>query len=86
MRSLSRFLEQHAEIPGVRIVDGQTVVMGGLIKKSEKKFTTKFQFLANFQWLEEFFQSNGISVEKRAVIIFVNVELTDPAGKPYRDR
>jgi len=32
------------------------------------------------------FKSNGISVEKRAVIIFVNVELSDLAGNPYRDR
>ena len=70
----------------VRVVDGQTVVMGGLIKEIRKEIHDKIPILGELPFVGRIFQSNGISVEKRAVIIFVNVELTDPAGKPYRDR
>ncbi|MDB4481362.1 hypothetical protein N9050_00285 [Akkermansiaceae bacterium] len=70
----------------VRVVDGQTVVMGGLIKEIRKEIHDKIPILGELPLVGRIFQSNGISVEKRAVIIFVNVELTDPAGKPYRDR
>ena len=70
----------------VRVVDGQTVVMGGLIKEIRKEIHDKVPILGELPLVGRIFQSNGISVEKRALIIFVNVELTDPAGKPYRDR
>ena len=70
----------------VRVVDGQTVVMGGLIKEIRKEIHDKIPILGDLPFVGRIFQGNGISVEKRAVIIFVNVELTDPAGKPYRDR
>lgn len=70
----------------VRVVDGQTVVMGGLIQEIRKEIHDKVPILGDVPLVGRIFQSNGISVEKRAVIIFVNVELTDPAGNPYRDR
>lgn len=70
----------------VRVVDGQTVVMGGFIKELRKEIHDEIPILGGLPLVGRIFQSNGISVEKRAVIIFVNVELTDPAGKPYRDR
>jgi general secretion pathway protein D len=60
--------------------------MGGLIKEIRKEIHDKIPILGELPLVGRIFQSNGISVEKRAVIIFVNVELTDPAGKPYRDR
>ena len=70
----------------VRVVDGQTVVMGGLIQEIRKEIHDKVPILGDVPVVGRIFQNNGISVEKRAVIIFVNVELTDPAGNPYRDR
>lgn len=70
----------------VRIVDGQTVVMGGLIQEIRKEIQDKVPILGDLPLVGRIFKSNGISVEKRAVIIFVNVELSDLAGNPYRDR
>ncbi|MFT6861790.1 MAG: general secretion pathway protein D [Akkermansiaceae bacterium] len=70
----------------VRILDGQTIVMGGLVQEIRKEIHDKVPFLGDLPLIGRVFQENGMSVEKRAVIFFVNVELTDPAGNPYRDR
>ncbi|MEN8866964.1 MAG: hypothetical protein ABF381_15390, partial [Akkermansiaceae bacterium] len=70
----------------VRVVDGQTIVMGGMIEELRKEIHDKVPILGDLPFVGRMFQSNGISYEKRAVLIFVNVELTDPAGNPYRDR
>lgn len=70
----------------VRVVDGQTIVMGGMIEELRKEIHDKVPILGDLPFVGRMFQSNGISYEKRAVLIFVNVELTDPAGNSYRDR
>lgn len=70
----------------VRVLDGHTIVMGGLIKEIRKEIQDKVPILGDLPLVGRVFKEDSISVEKRAVIIFVNVELTDPAGNPYRDR
>lgn len=70
----------------VRVLDGQTIVMGGLINEIRKEISDKVPILGDLPIVGRIFQENGISVEKRSILIFVTVELIDPAGNPYRNR
>lgn len=70
----------------VRIADGQTIVMGGLLEEVSRKVNDKVPVLGDLPLIGRAFQSNSTSVEKRSILIFVNVELLDPAGNPYRFR
>lgn len=70
----------------VRIADGQTIVMGGLLEEVSRKVNDKVPVLGDLPLVGRAFQSNSMSVEKRSILIFVNVELLDPAGNPYRFR
>lgn len=70
----------------IRIADGQTIVMGGLLEEVSKTVNDKVPFLGDLPLVGRVFQNKGHSIEKRSVLIFVNVELLDPAGNPYRFR
>jgi general secretion pathway protein D len=70
----------------LRVLDGQTIVMGGLVTERRRQINDKVPILGDLPFVGRIFRNDGISVEKRSVLIFVNVELTDPAGNPYRDR
>jgi len=70
----------------IRIADGQTIVMGGLLEEVSKTVNDKVPFLGDIPLIGRVFQNKGHSIEKRSVLIFVNVELLDPAGNPYRFR
>lgn len=70
----------------VRIADGQTIVMGGLLQEVSKTVNDKVPILGDLPLVGRIFQSNSSSVQKRSVLIFVTVELLDPAGNPYRNR
>ncbi|MGD1980000.1 MAG: hypothetical protein PVJ98_11450 [Akkermansiaceae bacterium] len=70
----------------MRIVDGQTIVMGGLVEEIRKTIEDKVPVLGDIPLLGRVFRQDGMSVEKRSILIFVTVELTDPAGNLYRDR
>ena len=60
--------------------------MGGLVTERRRQINDKVPILGDLPFVGRIFRNDGISVEKRSVLIFVNVELTDPAGNPYRDR
>jgi len=70
----------------VRILDGETIVMGGMLQETRKTVNDKVPILGSLPFVGRVFQNNGISVEKRSILIFVNVQLVDPAGNPYRER
>ncbi len=64
------------------IWDGQTVVMGGLIKEELVTMKDKVPILGDVPLLGYLFQSNGEYSQKKNLLIFVTARLVDPAGKP----
>lgn len=68
------------------IADGATVVVGGLLKESVTTFHDKTPILGNLPMVGRLFQNNGTKHISTAILFFVNVELVDPTGRPYRKR
>lgn len=64
------------------IWDGQTVVMGGLIREEVVTFHDKIPILGDIPLIGWFFQSNGEYSRKKNLLIFVTARLVDPAGRP----
>jgi general secretion pathway protein D len=64
----------------VIIWDGQTVVLGGLLREDLKTLNDKVPFLGDIPWVGRLFQSKSVSRSKRNLLIFVTARLIDPAG------
>jgi general secretion pathway protein D len=64
------------------IWDGQTVVMGGLIREELTTINDKIPFLGDIPLLGALFRSKGQDSKKMNLLIFVTARLVDPAGKP----
>ena len=64
------------------IWDGQTVVMGGLIREELVSFKDKIPFLGDIPLLGRLFRTEGQKSRKTNLLIFVTARLVDPAGKP----
>lgn len=64
------------------IWDGQTVVMGGLIREDLVKVKDKVPLLGDVPLLGRLFRSEGQYSQKKNLLIFVTARLVDPAGKP----
>lgn len=64
------------------IWDGQTVVMGGLMRETMVTIDDKIPILGDIPVLGRLFRSKGEKSEKQNLLIFVTARLVDPAGKP----
>lgn len=64
------------------IWDGQTVVMGGLIREDLIKIKDKIPGLGDIPLIGRLFRSEGEYSRKKNLLIFVTARLVDPAGKP----
>lgn len=64
------------------IWDGQTVVMGGLIREELVTIRDKIPFLGDIPVLGRLFRSEGQKSKKTNLLIFVTARLVDPSGKP----
>ena len=64
------------------IWDGQTVVMGGLIREELTTIKDKVPVLGDIPLLGWFFRSEGSYSRKKNLLIFVTARLVDPAGRP----
>lgn len=64
------------------IWDGQTVVMGGLIREELTTIKDKIPILGDIPVLGWLFRSEGQYSEKKNLLIFVTARLVDPAGRP----
>jgi len=72
-RELSTLLSVH---------DGQTVVMGGLMREDAQKVQDKVPILGDIPLAGRLFRSNVDQHIKRNLIMFVTPRLLDPAGQP----
>ena len=64
------------------IWDGQTVVMGGLIREELTTIRDKVPILGDIPVLGWLFRSEGQNSVKKNLLIFVTARLVDPAGRP----
>ncbi len=62
--------------------DGQTVVMGGLIREELVTVKDKIPILGDIPLLGWLFRSEGSYSQKKNLLIFVTARLVDPAGRP----
>jgi len=68
----------------VTIQDGSTVVLGGLLQEKIEHVEDQTPILGSLPLIGRYFQTNGISREKTALVVFVKAELIDPTGQQWR--
>jgi general secretion pathway protein D len=66
----------------ISIWDGQTVVMGGLIREDLVTVKDKIPILGDIPFLGRLFRNEGQRSTKRNLIIFVTARLVRPDGRP----
>lgn len=66
----------------VRMRNGETLVIGGLINEEEQKRLQKVPFLSNIPLLGELFKNRTISKTKTEVIMILTPHLTEPGESP----
>ena len=66
----------------VVVWDGQTVVLGGLIKENVQKIDDKVPFLGDLPGIGRLFRSKVTNRSKQNLLIFVSARLIGPDGSP----
>jgi general secretion pathway protein D len=66
----------------VSVWDGQTVVLGGLMREDVQKVEDRTPFLGDIPMVGRMFRTNVDQHIKRNLIIFVTARLVNPAGQP----
>ncbi len=66
----------------VTIFDGQTVVLGGLMREDVQKIEDKVPLLGDIPFVGRLFRSSVDQHLKRNLVIFVSARLINPAGEP----
>jgi len=68
----------------VIVWDGETVVLGGLIREDLVKYSDKVPFLGDIPVIGRLFRSEGENSVKKNLLIFVTARLVSPSGVPIR--
>jgi general secretion pathway protein D len=66
----------------VSVWDGQTVVLGGLMREDVQKTEDRTPILGDVPLVGRLFRSNAEQHIKRNLVIFVTARLVNPAGQP----
>ncbi len=66
----------------VSLYDGQTVVLGGLMREDVQKVQDKTPIAGDLPLVGSLFRSSSSQRIKRNLVIFVSVGLLDPSGQP----
>ncbi|MDD5350001.1 MAG: type II and III secretion system protein [Chthoniobacteraceae bacterium] len=66
----------------VSVWDGQTVMLGGLMREDVQKVEDKVPFLGDVPFVGRLFRSSVDQHSKRNLVIFVTARLINPAGDP----
>ena len=64
----------------VTVWDGQTVVIGGILRDEAKQINDEVPFLGAIPGIGHFFRSQASELVKRNLVIFVTVKIIDPGG------
>ena len=78
--SLPRFTARNLET-SVVMENGETVVLGGLMKDTTSKTVTKVPVLGSVPLLGKLFRKEDDSIERSNLLIFVTAQLITPAGE-----
>jgi general secretion pathway protein D len=70
---------------GVSIWDGQTVVLGGLIREDVQDVEDKIPVLGDLPFIGRLFRSESENHSKRNLMIFVTAHLIDPSGQRVKN-
>ncbi len=68
------------------IQDGETLVIGGLLRSSKEKIEDKTPILGDLPMIGRLFRSEATSHSREAILIFVTAKIIDPTGASVRDR
>ena len=68
------------------VADGSTIVIGGLLRDEISNVDDKTPVLGSLPVVGRLFQSDARKQQSVAIMFFVNVELLDPTGRPFRER
>src|SRR5204863_9721226 len=66
----------------VSVWDGQTVVLGGLMREDVQKTEDKTPIIGDIPLVGSLFRTNSEQHIKRNLVIFVTARLVNPAGQP----
>ena len=78
--TLPRFTTRNLET-SVVIDDGETVMLGGLMKDTTSKTTTKVPFFGSLPVIGKLFRKENDSAERSNLLIFVTAQLVNPSGE-----
>ena len=70
---------------GVKIWDGATIVLGGVMYEEAIEVNDKVPIIGNIPLIGRFWKSNVTSIDRKNVIFFVNVRVINPAGQPVNE-
>ncbi|MBP5627844.1 hypothetical protein J6X96_06755 [bacterium] len=68
----------------VLVNDGDTLVMGGLMKNDLVRTKDRTPILADLPWIGRFWRGESEVAKKSNLLIFINAKLVDPSGTPRR--
>ena len=68
----------------VIIYDGETVVLGGMVREQIEEFSDKIPIIGDVPVVGRFFRNRGERTTKRNLLIFVTARLVDAAGQAKR--
>ena len=68
----------------VKVNDGDTVVMGGLMRDRLMRTDDKVPILGDLPLVGRFWRSNSEVAKKSNLMIFINAKLIDPSGQMVR--
>ena len=68
----------------VTIWDGETIMLGGLIREKVIAVDDKVPYLSDIPFIGRVFRNKGQQSEKQNLLIFVSARLIDPAGLPKK--
>lgn len=70
----------------VKVYDGETVVLGGILNNEISQVDDKYPFLGDIPLLGRFFSSNGTDSEKTNLMIFVTTRIMNLDGVPVKSK
>lgn len=65
-----------------RVPSGQTVVLGGFIRRSEDRSVAKFPILGDLPWIGHLFRSTNFSQDDTELLIFLTPRILEETGAP----
>ena len=68
----------------VTIWDGETIMLGGLIREEVTSVNDEVPYLSDIPFIGELFKSKGSESVKTNLLMFVTARLIDPAGLPKK--